>query len=119
MSDHLYKTTHELINNIEKKDKRFRFFQSLFMVLTFLALILIISAQQRTLNGVKTQLAEQETIAEQTNTHNDNNQDTILRRLNCMAVFFNQTNRQDLSIENIDKCTLDRDGNVQHYFDGN
>ena len=119
MSDHLYKTTHELISNIEKKDRRFRFSQSLFMILVFVALILIISAQQRTLNGVKTQLAEQDTIAEQTNAHNDDNQDIILRRLNCKAVFFNQTNRQNLSIKNIDKCTLDRNGDIQQYFNNN
>ena len=116
MSDQLYKTTHQLINNIEKKDKRFRFFQTLFMVLTFLALIIVISAQQRTLVGVQTQLTEQDTIATATKEHNDDNQKAILRRLSCMTVFFSQTNRQNLSIQNIDKCTLDRSGDVQQYF---
>lgn len=108
--------TNELIAQIEKKDRRFRFFQTLFMVLTMLALVLVISAQQRTLSGVRDQLTEQKRIAEQADDRSQEQQATILRRLDCMTVFFSQTDRTNLTIENIDRCTLNRDGSLQEFF---
>lgn len=111
--------TNELIAQIEKKDRRFRFFQTLFMVLTMLALVLVISAQQRTLDGVRNQLTEQKRIAQTADDRSREQQATILRRLDCMAVFFSQTDRTNLAIDNIDKCTLDRNGSLQQFFKTN
>lgn len=109
-------STDKLIHAIEVKDRRFRLFQTLFMVGTFLALIFIISAQQRTLNGVEEQLTQAKQIASDNSKQSKDQQDTILRRLDCMSVFFSQRDRTNLSIENIDKCTLNRDGNLQQFF---
>ena len=108
--------TNELIAQIEKKDRRFRFFQTLFMVLTMLALVLVISAQQRTLDGVQSQLAQQKEIAAKADKSSKDQLTTILRRFDCLTVFFSQTNRTNLSIENIDQCTLNREGDVQQFF---
>lgn len=109
-------STEALIATIERKDRRFRLFQTLFMVTTFVALIIIISAQQRTLNGVRDQLSQAKTIASETTERSKEQQDTILRRLDCMSVFFSQRDRTNLSIVNIDKCTLDRNGDLQQFF---
>lgn len=106
----------ELIHAIERKDRRFRFAQTLFMVGTFVALIIIIGAQQRTLDGVQQQLTQAKQIALETANRSKDQQDTILRRLDCMSVFFSQRDRTNLSIENIDKYTLNRDGDLQQFF---
>lgn len=105
-----------LIHAIEQKDRRFRLFQTLFMVGTFIALIVIISAQQRTLDGVQAQLDQAKKVAQDQSQQSDESQATILRRLDCMSVFFSQRDRTNLSIENIDKCTLNRNGNLQQFF---
>lgn len=105
-----------LIAAIERKDRRFRLFQTVFMVATFIALMVIIGAQQRTLDGVRDQLTQAKQIASDTAKRSKDQQDTILRRLDCMSVFFSQRDRQGLSIENIDKCTLNRDGDIQRFF---
>lgn len=109
-------TTESLIAAIERKDRRFRVFQTLFMVGTFVALIFIISAQQRTLSGVEEQLKQAKEVAQEEAKRSTDQQDTVLRRLDCMSVFFSQTNRTNLSIENIDRCTLSREGNLQEFF---
>lgn len=108
--------TTALIHAIERKDRRFRLFQLLFMITTFIALIIIISAQQRTLDGVRDQLSQAKSTAQEQNKQSKEQQATILRRLDCMTVFFSQTSRMNLSIENIDKCTLNRDGSLQQFF---
>lgn len=56
-------STDQLIHAIEHKDRRFRLFQTIFMVGTFLALIVIIGAQQNTLDGIKAQQTEAEKTA--------------------------------------------------------
>jgi hypothetical protein len=111
--------THDLISTIERKDRRFRFFQTLFMVGTFIALIIIIGGQQRTLDGVQKQLSEARQTAQAQSKQTDNSQTTILRRLDCLAVYFSQKDRASLTIENIDQCTLNRDGTPQQFFQNN
>lgn len=106
----------ELIHAIERKDRRFRLFQTFFMVGTFIALIIIIGAQQRTLDGVQAQLDQAKKVAQEQSTQSDESLKTILRRLDCMPVFFSQRDRTNLSIENIDKCTLNRGGNLEQFF---
>jgi len=108
--------TDTLIYTIKRKNRHFHLFQTLFMITTFITLIIIISAQQRTLNGVRDQLTQAKQIASQTAERSKEQQDTILRRLDCMSVFFSQRDRTNLSIENIDKCTLNRDGDLQQFF---
>lgn len=108
--------TETLLAAIEHKDRRFRVFQTLFMVGTFIALIFIISAQQRTLSSVQQQLVEARKVAESQSKQTDDSQATILRRLDCLAVYFSQRNRTDLTIQDIDKCTLNRNGTAQQFF---
>lgn len=108
--------TTALLAAIERKDRRFRLFQTIFMVGTFLALIIIIGAQQKTLADVQNQQKQAEEIALESAKRSENQQDKIIRRLNCMVVFFSETDRQNLSINDIDRCTLNRDENIDQFF---
>lgn len=110
------KNTDELIAQIERKDRRFRVAQALFMSATLVALIVVISAQQRTLDSVKAQLVEQKNIATAAAQQSDDQRDKIIRRLDCIVVFFTNPDRADLTIDDIDKCTLNRDESVQQFF---
>lgn len=112
-------TTDELISQIERKDRRFRLAQTIFMVSTFIALIIVIFIQNQTLGGVQDQLSQAKRVAAQQNEQADASRDKIIRRLDCMVVFFTQKDRTNLSIQNIDKCTLDRDGDIERFFTTN
>lgn len=105
-----------LIAAIEHKDRRFRLFQMLFMVGTFIALIIIIGAQQRTLDGVRDQLTQAQQVAKSQSKEINDSQEVVLRRLDCLAVYFNQRNRADLTIQDINRCTLERNGTPQQFF---
>lgn len=109
-------TTDKLIHAIEHKDRRFRLFQTIFMVGTFLALIIIIGGQQNTLDGIRAQQTEAKDQAKAQDKQSNELGARIERRLDCMVVFFSQKERTNLSIENIDKCTLNRDGDIQRFF---
>ncbi len=109
-------STSSLIAAIERKDRRFRLFQTIFMVGTFIALIVIIGAQQRTLDGVEEQLSQAKSVAAEQSKRANESDDKIERRLDCMVVFFTQKDRNNLSITDIDKCTLDKDGDLQQFF---
>ena len=114
MSDHA--STQELIGKIERKDKRFRFFQALFMVATFVALIFIIAAQQRTLDNVQTQVQKEAEVAEKAREQRTEQLAEITRRLDCMVVFFSQPNRDNLTIENVDNCVLNKNDDLNKFF---
>ena len=109
-------STQELILAIERKDRRFRLFQSLFMVGTFIALIFIISAQQRTLDSIKQQVSDQQATTKLACEQRDEQLNEITRRLNCMVVFFSTPNRDNLTIENIENCALNRDEDLNKFF---
>lgn len=110
-------TTEELIHAIEQKDRRFRLFQSLFMIFTFIALIVIIGIQQRTLNNVQAQVEKDAIVAQQTREARTEQLEAITRRLNCMLVFFSTPDRNGLTIENVNKCSLNRDENLNKFFE--
>jgi len=109
-------TTDELIHHIESKDRRFRFAQTIFMVSALLGLIVVIAFQNQTLNGLKTQAAKDAETVKVQSEQSNNVQETILRRLDCLAVYFSQTSRGRLTITNINKCTLDRNGTALQFF---
>lgn len=123
MTHDLHKSTQDLISTIERKDKRFRLAQAIFMVATFIALIVIIGAQQRTLDRLQDQVEQGKAVAAAADKRDEEQTQKILRRLDCMTVFFSQTDRQNLSIKDIDRCTLEREGDPQLFFrqgsDGN
>lgn len=106
----------ELVKNIEDKDRRFRIAQTIFMIATLLALLVVIAAQQRTLKGVEAQLQQAKTVAAENTKNIKSTQSVIVRRLDCMAVFFSQRNRTNLTIDDIDKCTLNQNGDIQTFF---
>ncbi len=112
----LHSRTQQLIEDIEKKDRRFRIAQSVFTALILIVLTIIVTAQYRTLQAVQAQLRQQKQIAREATITSENNQSTILRRLDCMTTFFTQTDRTNLTIQNIDRCTLNRDGDIQKFF---
>ena len=109
-------STESLLAAIENKDRRFRLFQTIFMVGTFVSLIFIISGQQQTLTRVQEQQKQAEKVALDTAKRSQGQQDKIIRHLNCMVVFFSDENRSGRTIEDIDACTLNRDRNVQQFF---
>lgn len=109
-------STDDLIAQIERKDRRFRIAQALFMASTLIALIVVISAQQRTLSAIKDQLFQAKMTAQQASKQSDDQRDKIIRRLDCIVVFFGQDNRTDLTIDDIDRCSLNRDQSVQQFF---
>lgn len=112
-------STQALITAIESKDRRFRLAQTIFMVGTFIALIVVIGAQQKTLSAVEDQLIQAKNTAAKQSKQSDEASARIERRLDCMVVFFSQKDRTRLSIDNVDKCTLNRDGNLQQFFQQN
>ena len=114
MSDHL--STQELINRIESKDRKFRLAQSVFMILLLATLTGVIFVQFRTLNAVKEQLIVQKATSEERSSQNRELQDKIIRRLDCMVQFFSQPDRSNLTIENINQCSLNRNEDVQQFF---
>lgn len=116
MPDDHHIRTQTLIRDIERKDRRFRVAQSIFTILILLVLVGVITAQYRTLAGVRNQLQQQKEIAAMADKQNQERQETMLRRLDCMTVFFSQKDRTNLSIKDIDKCTLDRGGEIQKFF---
>lgn len=114
MSDHL--STQQLIERIESKDRKFRTAQGLFTLLLFTALLGVIFLQFRTLSNVQEQLITSKATAAETAKQSDEQRDKIIRRLDCMVAFFSQTDRQNLTIADIEKCSLNRDDNIQQFF---
>lgn len=107
MSDH--GSTQELIQKIEKKDRRFRFFQSSFVLLLMIGLTTVIYIQFQLLDTVKMQLRQDASTAKETREARDKQLGRVERRLNCIVLYFTQQNRTTITIEDIDKCTLSRE----------
>lgn len=105
-----------LLAAIERKDKRFRVAQAVFMIGTFLLLTVVIIAQYNVLNQIKAQNMSAQATADKQSKESNERQEKIIRRLDCVVVFFGQKDRANLSIEDIEKCALNRDGNVDQFF---
>jgi hypothetical protein len=114
MSDHA--STQELINQIESRDRKFRTTQSFFMFMLLATLIGIIFVQFRTLESVHQQLITSKATAQQATKQADSQRTTIIRRLDCMTAFFSQIDRQNLTIKDVDKCSISTDGNPEKFF---
>lgn len=113
MSDHL--STQELIQRVEIQNRKFKIAQTVFMTLLLVSLCAVITLQFQTLNNVEKQLAEQTIITEQNDKTTNEQTDKIIRRLDCMVAFFSQTDRVNLTIADIEKCSLNRDGSIQQF----
>lgn len=112
MSKDPHESTQSLISSIERKDRRFRVFGFLAVAITVLLLGVLLVIGLRNLGRANEQLVKTNALLEQQKQATD----TITRRLDCMTVFFSQKDRTGLSIADIDKCTLDRSGDIQHFF---
>lgn len=96
------KTSAQLLMEIEKKNRKYKFFVvcSIVTFFAFAGIMLVI--------GLKTLQSQKETT------------DTIRRNLDCIVIYFEQRNRTELTIEDISKCTLSRDGGTpQDFFETN
>lgn len=114
MSDHV--STQELINRIESKDRRFRTAQAVFLILLLSLLIGVIFVQFRTLDTVRQQLVASKAAVKENSKQSDKQREVIVRRLDCMVAFFSQTDRQNLSIQDIEKCSLSKDDELNKFF---
>lgn len=114
MSNHA--STQQLITSIEKKDRLFRTAQTVFMALLIITLIGVIFLQSRTLNAVQQQLLQQKDTVAEIKKDNGNQLDRLNRHLDCIVVYFQQANRAQLKIDDINKCTLSNGASVQQFF---
>lgn len=120
---HLHKTTHELIEDVKKKDRRFRTAQAVFMAVVVVTLAGIALAQYRTLESVQQQLAEQKILSENIKSVSDDIKkdneaqlSKLNRRLDCIVAYFAQENREALVIQDIDACVLAGVGDGHNFF---
>lgn len=97
---------HNLLLEIDKKNRRYRFFQSACVFLILALLLVVLIGQSMTLDTVKQQQLEQKRVDEQTARQAKAQREDINRRLNCIVLFFSQSNYQDRSIENVEQCSL-------------
>lgn len=115
----------ELIKDIEKSAIRFRIAQVVFMLVVVGGLALVIylqqaqiMAQRETLESVE---AQQEQLTKSVGEIKKSNAEALARverRLNCITVFFSQTDRDSLSITDVEKCSLSREEDIQQFFGG-
>lgn len=94
---------------IETKDRRYRIFSTL-------AIVGVILLQGIVLYSLNQSIIEARKAADRQSEKIDESQDTILRRLDCFAVYFSQQDRPGITIADIDKCTLSRNGTAQEFF---
>lgn len=116
-------STEEIIHQIESRDRKYRAWQRVSGAALLLGVLLIIGLQastiqkqNRTLTAVGKQLSQQKSTTEALATQSNEQRDKIIRRLDCMTAFFSQKNRASLVITDVDKCALDRDTPIDHFF---
>lgn len=94
----------DLVYEIRRKDRRFRFFQGLFITIVLLGLICIglLALKQLTI------LNEQATVRSKNLQVliDDNRQQT--EYIKCIARFFNERNRANANLTDLDQCTIQR-----------
>ena len=108
--------TRALVTEVERKDRRFRTAQAIFLSLIFCILIGVVYVQLRTLAGVQEQLKQQAVLLEEQKKNTEDLKDTsakVSRQLDCIAEFFATRDRSDAHITNLDQCTIVRpDGTI-------
>lgn len=109
-----------LLDTVQRKNRYFRIAELTFVVLVAIGIFVIIGTQMITLGRIRDQLdaqtalsAQQQALgAERTRQIN-----TLTRHLDCIVIFFQQTGRQNLTIDDINKCTISGNGTPQQFFD--
>lgn len=106
MTDNLHGVTQELLKDIERKDRRFRFTQTLFFVLLIglvgTVLIVLYQNQNNTLEKLN---------------HNAEQRSKQIRSLqehiDCVVALLQHTNRQQLYISDIENCDIKQQKSAQ------
>lgn len=113
MNDNLHASTQRLIANIEKKDRRFRVAQAIFMALVALAMIVLLLLnyvqliQKNHLLGQQGALLQQQKDSTEELKRNTNDRlDKVDNHIDCIAKFFAQSNRAELSIADLQSCSI-------------
>lgn len=103
----------KIISNIERKDNGLRIAMLSFMLAIILGLLWVVYIQHKTLRSVEAQLANQQAIVEeirQTAEAQDHVREEQLNRVNrhmdCIVLFFQQPDRADKFIDDVNACTL-------------
>lgn len=95
------KTAQELIVEIDKRGRKSRVFATAAQALILIGLGFLMTL------GIRTYNRQLDTTEE------------INRHLDCIIVYFGQKNRTELTIDDINKCTISRGNTVQQFFTTN
>lgn len=109
----------EVLDDLTKKDKRFRVARMFFFVVLAASVIGIVVIQAYTLGTVKEQLRTANATADaakRTTNQVKTSSDTVNRHLDCIVAFFQRPDRASITIEDINKCTLSKQGDITQSF---
>lgn len=119
-------TKDRLLDDITKKDRRFRIAQSSLYIGVILALVAIIAVQSITLSEVKEQTRRANTTTEEVKHISEEvrrnsevvkaGNEILSRHLNCIVVFFQQPDRANVTIEDINQCTFNKNADLTKSF---
>jgi hypothetical protein len=117
-------TREELIAKYKRQDRLYKVTQAGFFAATLVTLGVILAITLNTLNQVKSQQGAQVALSEEIKRTAEEQDkvrqaqlDMLIRRLNCIVVFFQKTNRAELTIADIDKCTLNTQEPAQQSYE--
>lgn len=100
-----HKSIPELIHSIEKKDKRFRIAQTIFMMAVMIALAL--SGYFLVTNSNKDRIAREKQTSEIIQRQSQKIDD-LSNKLQCLGNFFAQPDRQNLVVKDLNTCFTER-----------
>lgn len=99
-----------LIKDIERRDVRFRRSQTIFVVTLIIGLLVLLILMFQALAGISRQLTATEESRQSATAERENQLQVIEDRLNCIVRVFREEDRSDITIEDVDNCTIERDG---------
>lgn len=103
--------SHHLLEEIDRKDRRFRFFQSLFffLVAIMLGFLLYASLQQSQSNQqvIENQAANLKALNEAAQKRSVQIND-LQKHIDCVVALFQQPNRATLRISDLENCSLEQ-----------
>jgi hypothetical protein len=79
-------------------------------------LLVVIAIQQKTLDSVRLQIDAQTRAVQEIKKSNTDSLDIIKRRIDCLAVYFAQRDRAELTIDDIDRCTIRSNETITEVF---
>lgn len=98
-----------LIRDIERRDIRFRRSQTVFVVSLIVGIIVLLILMIQVLSGIGRQLTALDEARAAATAQGENQLRVIEDRLNCIVKVFAESDRSEITIEDIDSCTLERD----------